>query len=138
MSTPTQVARPWRTTIRTALQTGVSSLLLLGLVVPEVVEIVLEETGAAMPDRLRLVLLGAAAAVTVASSIVTRIMAIPYVDDWLARTKFLNKVAADPSGISGPPAEHGSVHVRDVLSVAMLIVLAGTLAYVAALILAVT
>ena len=138
MSTPTQVARPWRTTIRSALQTGISAVLLLGLVVPEVVEIVLEETGGAMPDGLRLVLLGAAAAVTVASAIVTRVMAIPVVDDWLARTRFLNKVAADPSGISGPPAERGAVHAGDAIAVVLLLGLVAACAYVAVLILAVT
>lgn len=85
------------------LQVGIPVVLALGLVVPEVVQIVLEEVGArtAVPDWLRVSLLGTAAVVTAASAILARIMAIPLVEALLERVRGLSWMAAEP-----PSARH--------------------------------
>lgn len=97
MTTPTQVRRPWRATLRTAVQAAIPALLVLGIVVPEVVDIILEEAGAAMPERLRVWLLLAAGAVTALSAALARIMAIPQVEQLLQRYQLLKRLAAQPA-----------------------------------------
>lgn len=82
--TPTQVRYPWRTVRRTIVQVGIPAVLTLGIVVPQIVQIILEEAGETMPARLRVWLLGASALVTAAAAVLTRIMAIPAVDRLLA------------------------------------------------------
>lgn len=82
---PTQVRRPWRSTLRTAVQVAIPTLLALGIVVPQVVQIILDEVGEAMPPRLRLALLGISACVVSAAAVVTRVMAIPKVEEFLRR-----------------------------------------------------
>jgi hypothetical protein len=82
--TPTQVRYPWRTVRRTIVQAGIPAVLTLGLVVPQIVQIILDEAGETMPARLRVWLLGASALVTAAAAVLTRIMAIPAVDRLLA------------------------------------------------------
>jgi len=81
----TQVEHPWRTALRTAVQVGIPALLGLGVVVPEVISIVLEEFGESMPAAVRIWLLGAGALITSAAAVLTRIMAIPAVDAFLTR-----------------------------------------------------
>lgn len=81
----TQVAHPWKATLRTAIQVGLPTLLTLTLVVPEIVKIVLEELGEQMPEGLRLWLLAAAGAITGVSVVLTRVMAIPAVNDFLTQ-----------------------------------------------------
>lgn len=80
LATPTQVRYPWRATVRTVVQVGISSLLALGLVVPQVVQIILEEAGESMPTQVRGWLLASSAIVTAVAAALTRIMAIPAVD----------------------------------------------------------
>lgn len=92
-TTPTQVARPWRATFRTVIQVGIPVMIGLGLVVPQIVAIVLEEAGETMPDEVRVWLLGIAAACVAASAIITRIMAIPQVE--LLLREWLPRLAAD-------------------------------------------
>ncbi|WP_130012127.1 hypothetical protein [Serinicoccus sediminis] len=103
MSTATQTRHPWRAVVRTSLQVGVPAVLALGLVVPEVVRIVLEEVGARtdVPDWLRVALLGTAAVVTAVSAILARVMAIPQVEALLERVRALSWMAAEP-----PAARH--------------------------------
>lgn len=83
MSTPTQVRFPLRAMLRTAL----AVILALGVVVPLSVEIILDEwaKAAPVPEGARAWLLGASAAIVAVSSALTRIMAIPTVNDWLGR-----------------------------------------------------
>lgn len=83
MSTPTQVRFPLRAMLRTAL----AVILALGVVVPLSVEIILDEwaKAATVPEGARAWLLGASAAVVAVSAALTRIMAIPAVNDWLGR-----------------------------------------------------
>ena len=82
--TPTQVAHPWRAALRTA----VAVLLGLALVLPIVWAIIgeeLEKVGWAIPEPIGTVVGIIIAAITAAAAIVTRVMAIPAVSDWLTR-----------------------------------------------------
>ena len=82
--TPTQVAHPWRASLRTA----VAVLLGLALVLPIVWAIIgeeLEKIGWAIPEPVGTVVGVIIAAVTAAAAIVTRVMASPAVSDWLTR-----------------------------------------------------
>ena len=80
----TQVEHPWRATLRT----GVAVLLGLAVVLPAVWAIIGDELAAVgwtIPEPVSVVVATVIAAVVAAASIVTRIMAIPQVSDWLTR-----------------------------------------------------
>ena len=96
-SDPTQVRRPWRTTVRTAVQTALAVVPVLGVVVPEVVSIVLEEAGESMPAGVRVVLLAASGAIVAVAAAAARIMAIPQVEWFLRRHKLVRGLAANPA-----------------------------------------
>ena len=93
-----QTAHPWRATLRTALQVGIPVIFTLGIVVPQVVDIVLEETGArtTVPAWLTATLFGLSAVVTGLSAVLARVMAIPAVNAWLSRN--VEPLAAAPHG----------------------------------------
>lgn len=74
-----------RRTVRTAVAVGVSSLVALVFVLPEILQILVDELGAHLPEHIRLWLLAVAGIVTALAAAVTRIMAIPIVNDWLSR-----------------------------------------------------
>lgn len=81
----TQVVYPWKAALRTAVQVGIPTVLTLAVVLPMIIEIVLDEFGEQMPDGLRLWLLAAAGVITGVSLVLTRIMAIPAVNAFLTR-----------------------------------------------------
>jgi len=83
----TQVAHPWLTAARTAVQVGIPALLALVLVLPEVLAIVSEGMGDQLPDGLRLWLAGAAAFVTALAATLARLMAVPAVNDALGKLR---------------------------------------------------
>lgn len=83
----TQEANPGSAVGRTALQVGVPSFLLLGLALPEVIELTLEQFGDAMPEEIRGWLLASAAVITGLGALAARVMAIPAVNGFL-REKF--------------------------------------------------
>ena len=80
---PTQVAFPWRATLRTIVQAGIPLLISLGVIVPEVVRIIMEESGESLPAGFRATLLSIAAFFTVLAAIIARVMAIPAVNSSL-------------------------------------------------------
>lgn len=82
---PTQVNYPWRAALRTAVQVGIPTLITLVAILPFIIQVVLEELGEAMPDGLRLWLLGAAGFITALATVITRIMANPTINAWLTR-----------------------------------------------------
>lgn len=87
---PTQIRNPWRATLRTAVQTGIVVIPVLGLVVPQIAQIVLDEfgrQGVEVPGWFRAALLGVAAGATLLAAIVARVMAIPQVNQALKRVK---------------------------------------------------
>lgn len=102
----TQVKRPWHATLRTFLQTAFGGAVTLGLVVPPIVEIVLDEAGQTMPGNLRGYLLGAAGVVAAVSAAATRIMAIPAVEAWLQRKAPAVSAAGTPIVVPAP--EHAA------------------------------
>lgn len=80
---PTQVAHPIRAVVRTVVQVGIPTFLTLLLVVPLIIEAILQEPS--LPDGVRAWLVGLAAAITAISGVLTRIMAIPALQPWLER-----------------------------------------------------
>jgi hypothetical protein len=95
MSAPTQARRPWRTTVRTGFQLLVAA----AAVAPQVYEAAAhQDAGAA--GGWAATGLGVAAAVT-------RVMALPVVDDFLA--VFVPFLATQPGGSSG---DRESIYAR--------------------------
>jgi hypothetical protein len=85
----TQQAVPSRATWRTVVQTVVSAVLVLGIILPIVVGIIDEELGGYLPDGWVAWLYGAAALVAAIAGALARIMAIPAVDAFLERVLHL-------------------------------------------------
>lgn len=90
---PTQVTHPWRATIRTAFAYAVSTLVVVSLALP----VVASEVGAYIPIEWQNWLLGASAFIGALASAVTKIMAMPKVNEWLA----LVGLGAKPSSSDG-------------------------------------
>lgn len=82
---PTQVANPGRATLRTIVQVGVPAFVGLVLILPLILQAVVEELGAVLPPSVTAWLVGAAAAVTALAGAVARVMAIPGVNAWLSK-----------------------------------------------------
>ena len=78
---PTQSAHPWRATARTALAFIVAA----GVVMPVVLGIVLETLGVYLPPEAVTALRWIVGLIGAVSLAVTRIIAIPQVNGWLAR-----------------------------------------------------
>ena len=81
-ATTTQAANPWRATIRTALQAGIPAFVGLLLILPAIIQEVVDGFGQHLPDGFRLWLAGAAAVITALSATIARVMAIPGVIEW--------------------------------------------------------
>lgn len=79
----TQTEHPWKATLRTVIQVGIPAFLTLCLVIPQIVDAVLEGFGESLPPEFTAWMLGAAGVVTAAAGVLTRIMAIPAVNAWL-------------------------------------------------------
>ena len=94
---PSQVANPWRATLRTFLAVAVPAVGLVLFVGPEVLHILADELGAVFPPGFIAWLLGAAGVLSALASAVTRIMALPRVNEWLGRFKL-------DAGAPKPPA----------------------------------
>lgn len=69
---------------RTLLQVGAPAFTLV-LLLPDVIDLLDQELGEHLPAGFRLWLLGAAAAITALSGFLTKLMAMPRVNDWLSR-----------------------------------------------------
>lgn len=82
VATTTQAANPGRATIRTAVAVGIPAFLGLLVIVPEIIQVIVDGFGQHLPEGLRLWLAGAALVITAASATITRIMAIPGVIEW--------------------------------------------------------
>lgn len=80
---PTQQTRLARAPRRTAVQTALSVIIVLGVVAPLVAGILSEELGDHLPEAWLAWIAGAAALVAAVSAALARIMAIPAVDAWL-------------------------------------------------------
>lgn len=105
---PTQVAHPWRATLRTFWAVAVPAVGLVLFVGPAVLNILAEELGAVFPPGFIAWLLAAAGVLSALASAVTRVMALPRVNELLGRLRL--DAGAPPSG---PPAgRDGDVAAR--------------------------
>lgn len=96
--TPTQVEHPWRASLRTALFVVVPLLVLVVGIVPEVIQIILEETvraGVVLPEWVRPALLGLSAATTAIAAITNRIALLPRVNELLTALRIGPKPPAE-------------------------------------------
>lgn len=73
--TPTQVAHPWKATVRTFIATWIPLILLALTVIPQIVEAITVDP--AVPDQIRGPLAVVATVAALIAGIITRIMAIP-------------------------------------------------------------
>lgn len=81
-SAPTQVAHPWKATIRTVIQTFLSVAAVLALIAPEIEAFVAEW----WPGSPVVAWIGIGAAfVASVAGVVTRVMAIPAVNEFLTK-----------------------------------------------------
>lgn len=103
--TPTQVARPWRTTLRTLVQNVLGAILVLGIIAPLVQQIILDEAGVHLPERAQAYLAAVVAGIVIVASILTRIMAIPQVEKWLRDRRLLSGLAAEPPAADPAPRQ---------------------------------
>ena len=86
--TATQVAHPWRATLRTTLAAAVAAVLTVALIVPVIWPIVVEELdrqGLAVPQQVTAVASTIVAIAAAITAITTRVMAIPEVDRLLGQ-----------------------------------------------------
>lgn len=93
VATATQTQHPWRAVLRTFVAVGIPAFLSFAWLVPDVVQVVLDQFGAVLPESVRVVLLGIAAAITGVALVITRIMALPRAVEF-AR-KYLRWLAPD-------------------------------------------
>lgn len=125
---PTQTRRPWRATIRTALAVGIPALILL----PTVIQVIVDELGPNLPPRFTGWLLAAGAIVTAIATIITRILAMPQVELLLRRlpgAAFAAQPLPKPDeGEDGSANTDGAVLIFAIVGVVLLIlVLVGVL-----------
>jgi hypothetical protein len=83
VTTSTQQAHPVRASWRTAAQTVLSVILVLGVIAPLVAGILTEELGEHLPASWLAWVVAAATLLAAVSAALARIMAIPAVDAWL-------------------------------------------------------
>lgn len=76
---------PVARTLRTGFAVGITALITFVGVLPEILGVIVDELGAHLPESIRLWLLAAAGLLTAVAMALTRIMAVPVVNDWLSR-----------------------------------------------------
>jgi hypothetical protein len=113
---PTQTRRPWRATLRTALAVGIPAILLL----PTVIQIIVDELGPSLPDRYTGWLLAAGIIITGIASAITRILALPGVELLLRRLPGA-AFAAQPQP---KPDDHDDLGATDIGTAALVIIAA--------------
>ena len=102
-SAPTQVRFSARSVVRTILQSIIPAALALGILVPEVIEVILEQAGESMPPGLRGALLAVSAGVAATAGAIAKIMALPKVEAILRSSRFTRWLAAEPVPV--PPVD---------------------------------
>lgn len=116
--TPTQVAHPTRTTVRTIVQQLLGWVLAAGVVLPLILTIVQEELGHLIRDDVMGWLVAAVGVAVAISAAVTRIMAIPRVEEWLSRhlPGLATGVHLEAARTLGPVDRSSLEHLRGVLA----------------------
>ena len=80
--TTTQAANPGRAALRTAVQVGIPAFVGLLLILPQIIQAIVDGFGQHLPASMYLWLTGAATVITAASATLARISAIPGVIEW--------------------------------------------------------
>lgn len=80
--TTTQAANPGRAALRTAVQTAIPAFVGLLLILPPIIQTILDGFGRQLPPDMYAWLAGAAVVITAASATLARIGAIPGVIAW--------------------------------------------------------
>lgn len=108
MTATTQVAHPWRATLRTAFAVGIPAFVGLCLLLPAVLaELANGPLSEYLPPGFIAWLIATAGLITAASAAITRIMAIPGVVDWFR--KYLRALSPD----GNPPGRHEAAPIED-------------------------
>jgi hypothetical protein len=89
----TQAAHPWRATLRTAVEVGIPAIVGLLIILPQIIQAILDGMGETMPPSLYAWLVAAAAFITALAATLARIAAIPGVVEWTR--KYLAFLAPD-------------------------------------------
>jgi hypothetical protein len=90
----TQVAHPWRATLRTAVEVGIPAFIGLAIILPLVLsELTAGPLSGYIPPFVTAWLIGTAGFITAAAAAIARIAAIPGVVDWTR--KYLRFLAPD-------------------------------------------
>lgn len=97
--TPTQVAHPGKATLRTAAAVIVAALIAVVGFGPLIIDAIIQEP--IVPETLRGALLAVSAVLVALGAIVTRIMAIPGINDLLKKIGFGTGVEKEPGTIAG-------------------------------------
>lgn len=82
-SEPTQVRFPIKAILRTIVQVGIPTLLTLCVIIPLIVQAILDNFGEVLPPQFTAWMLGVSAFVTALAATIARVMAIPAVNAWL-------------------------------------------------------
>jgi len=93
LPTTTQARFPWQAAIRTAFQVGIPAFVGLLLILPPIIQTVLDGFGQHLPPALYAWLAGAAVVITAASATLARLAALPGVIEWTR--KYLPWLAPD-------------------------------------------
>lgn len=101
---PTQVRRPWRATIRTALAVGIPAIFLL----PTILEIVVDELGDKLPPDVTAAIVATGVVITAIAAIITRVLALPSIELLLRRFPDWIPLAAQPRPKPDDPGEQGA------------------------------
>ena len=96
---PTQVRFSARAVVRTLVQVILPGALAAGVVIPQIIQVVLEQAGESMPSALRVWLLAASAGVAGVAAALAKIMALPAVEGFLRSSRFLSWLAAEPTPV---------------------------------------
>lgn len=78
----TQAANPGRTTLRTAVQVGIPAFVGLLVILPQIIQAIVDGFGQHLPPSIYVWLTGAATVITAASATLARVSAIPGVIAW--------------------------------------------------------
>ena len=97
--TPTQLAHPGKATLRTAAAVIVAALIAVVGFGPLIIDAIIQEP--IVPETLRGALLAVSAVLVALGAIVTRIMAIPGINDLLKKIGFGTGVEKEPETVAG-------------------------------------
>jgi hypothetical protein len=120
----TQTRRPWRATLRTALAVGIPAILLL----PTIIQILVDELGPALPDRYTGWLVTAGVIITAVAAAITRILALAPVELALRRLPGA-AFAAQPRPKPTDPGDAGATDRATVVAIVAAVAIVLTAAY---------